>query len=557
MLATKNMSRCGVIAFLALAVFLSGCGPPGPRALLKGRKCLDRGNYPGAVEEFKRASALMSTNAQAWNYLGVAEQHAGHPADAALAYQRALSLDRDLVEAHYNLGCLWLEQNKPDVAKTEFTAYVLRRSKEPEGWAKLGVAQLRLRDITSAEKSFSTALAIDSKDAEALNGLGLAQMQRNRPRDAAQYFAAAVKARPDYGPALLNLATVARQYLHDNALALQNYRAYLALIPRQADWEQVNAIAGDLEPEATGAANPTRVNRPAVSSAQPAERKAPSVARTQPLPRSNAKSSEESSLPEVAETESPSTPSASPSVAAETPPRQSDERPGTLHEMNPLNWFRSTSPKPKAMTLPSANANGNQTKPAPIAPVQKRTTKPYHLVQPAPPPFPRYLYLSPSKPVTGDRRAAGRAFAQAQQFERDKRYQDAVDSYRVASQLDPSWFEAQYNCGVVAYRLKDFDLSRRSYEMALAIRPDSEDARYNFALVLKAGDYVPDAVNELKKILSAHPDDVRAHLALGNLYAQQLNDFMQARAQYLEVLRLDPGNPQAADIQFWLSANPP
>jgi Flp pilus assembly protein TadD len=68
---------------------------------------------------------------------------------------------------------------------------------------------------------------------------------------------------------------------------------------------------------------------------------------------------------------------------------------------------------------------------------------------------------------------------------------------------------------------------------------------------------VTDAVNELNKILASKPDDVRAHLALGNLYAQQLYDVPQARTQYLRVLQLDPANAQAADIQFWLSSNPP
>ena len=58
----------------------------------------------------------MATNAQAWNYLGVACQHAAQTDAAVAAYQRALTLDRDLMEAHYNLGCLWLEQNKPDAA---------------------------------------------------------------------------------------------------------------------------------------------------------------------------------------------------------------------------------------------------------------------------------------------------------------------------------------------------------------------------------------------------------------------------------------------------------
>ncbi len=555
MLATKNMSRSGVVGFLALAVFLAGCGPPGPRALLKGEKFLERGDYDGAVEALKTATTLMSTNAQAWNYLGVAYQYAGHPADAALAYQRALTLDRDLVEAHLNLGCLWLEQNKPDVAKVEFTAYVLRRSKEPEGWTKLGMAQLRLRDLAAAEKSFNTALSIDPAAAGALNGLGLAQMQRNRPREAARYFAAAKQAHPDYAPALLNLATVERQYLHDNAVALQNYRAYLALTPHPADWDQVNAIANDLGQQASGAPNPSPSNRQVVSNPP-----RPNEARTQssPVAGTQALSSRESE-PEDTRVQS------SPALAG-TSPEQPGAKPGVMHQLNPMNWFRSASPEPKATQLTSSNPVKNQVKPAPAPSANKPTvpptpvhtqSKPIRLVQPAPPAFPRYLYRSPSQPRPGNRPVAGRAFAQAQQFERDKQYLEALDSYLEAARQDPSWFEAQYNCGVMAYRLGDFDQSLPAYEMALAIRPDSADVRYNFALALKAAGYVTDAVNELLRILASNPDNVRAHLALGNLYAQQLNDWPQARAQYLKVLQLDPSNPQAADIQFWLSSNPP
>jgi hypothetical protein len=49
---------------------------------------------------------------------------------------------------------------------------------------------------------------------------------------------------------------------------------------------------------------------------------------------------------------------------------------------------------------------------------------------------------------------------------------------------------------------------------------------------------------------------VRAHLALANLCAQSLHDTAQARTHYLKVLELEPDNAQAADIRFWLSANP-
>ena len=122
--------------------------------------------------------------------------------------------------------------------------------------------------------------------------------------------------------------------------------------------------------------------------------------------------------------------------------------------------------------------------------------------------------------------------------------------------MDPAWFEAQYNAGVMAHRLHNYEAALASYETALALQPDSADARYNFALALKALGYVPDAAEELKKTLAANPNEARAHLALANLCAQQLHDPTLARRHYQKVLELDPKNAQAADIRFWLAANP-
>jgi tetratricopeptide (TPR) repeat protein len=183
--------------------------------------------------------------------------------------------------------------------------------------------------------------------------------------------------------------------------------------------------------------------------------------------------------------------------------------------------------------------------------------KPVHIIPSAPPTFPRYLYLSPSTPRRGDRVTAASAFNGARQFEQESRWADAMEWYRVATQSDPGWFEAQYNYGVIAYRQRNFPASLAAYEMALAIKPDSLDARYNFALALKAAGYELDAVNEMGKVAAANPTEVRAQLALGNLYAQQLHNTDRAREHYLKVLELDPRNAQANDIRFWLSANPP
>ncbi|HEU5396779.1 MAG TPA: tetratricopeptide repeat protein [Verrucomicrobiae bacterium] len=525
--ACLSRSPVAIRFFLALAlVFVAGCTPPGPRALLRGIKALNRGDYPAAVEQFQTAVKILPANAQAWNYLGVAEQHAGQFNDAVLAYQRALALNRDLVEAHYNLGCLYLEQNKIPDAKTEFTAYTLHRGNAPEGWVKLGSAQLRGGEIVSAEKSFSIALGLNTNNAAALNGLGLARIQRGRPRDAALFFAAAVQNHPDFAPAILNLATVNAQYLNDDRAALENYQRYLALTPRPADWQQVKAVADKLQ-ESLGAS--------AVAATPPS--RPPAVETAHPVP--------------VARTPSP--------VAHAAPPRNPPPSP------HPSNQFSSSSPvaseKPTVAQrlaarpqppLRAYNSSGEAIEnppdvvEVPSAPVKKTP----------PPVFPRYHYLSPRKPAPGNREAATASFARARQYEMGARWSEAADAYAQATKQDPSWFDAQYNLGVIAYRARRISESLAAYESALAINPDSSDARYNFALVLKAAGYPVDAVNELKRIVAANPNDVRAHLALGNLYAQQLQDKAQAREHYLKVMQIDPHNPQATDIGFWLANNP-
>lgn len=156
-----------------------------------------------------------------------------------------------------------------------------------------------------------------------------------------------------------------------------------------------------------------------------------------------------------------------------------------------------------------------------------------------------------------DRREAERAFAQGQQAYRANRLPEAAQAYRQATQADPSYFEAHYNLGLVTYESRSFRQSLTAWENALAIQPESADARYNFALALKAANYPVDAANQLKQVLVANANETRAHLVLGNLFAEQFNEPVQARAHYLKVLEQDPRHPQATAIRFWLVAHPP
>jgi tetratricopeptide (TPR) repeat protein len=585
--------------FLALALLFSGCTPAGPSALLKGKKYLDRGDAAAAVTEFKRATTLLATNANAWNYLGVALQRAGQPDDAMAAYQNAIKLDRDLVETHFNLGCLALEQNHADVAKAEFTAYTLRRPNDAAGWLKLGFAQLKANDVIAAERSFSSVLALKPNDAEAYNALGLASIQLRKSRDAAQFFGAALQSRADFAPALLNLATVNQQYLHDNKAALENYRSYLALSPRPANYDDVKAIVAGLEQSDVA----TTVMTPAVvkTSAPPTEPKpkTASAATQHPPPASRSEQTETAThvpprttsvtpaptqpvttIPEQTVQVQPETPivvAPKTNPPASRPPATTAVVSAPPHATNPpvapesievpmpddqprRGFFHRLFGTYRTNSVAKPNARGENLTPISAPTDTMADTKPAEekpaATKPAPAPsFPRYAYTAPAKPAAGDRHAAEGAFTKARLAEQDENWPDALQWYQSAADLDASWFEAQYNAGVIAHRLNNYTVALPRYEFALAIQPDSVDARYNFSLALKAAGYAPDAADELKKILAVNPEEVRAHLALANLCAQSLHDTAQARQHYQKVLELQPDNPQAGDIRFWLSAN--
>jgi tetratricopeptide (TPR) repeat protein len=598
--------RLNLLNVMVSLMLLAGCTPSGPRALLEGKRLIDDGQYPQAIVKLKAATTLLGgTNAVAWEYLGLAYHHAGAVSEAEWAYQRALTLNHDLSEVRFNLGCLWLEQNKLEAAKAEFTAYTLRRPNAAEGFLKLGTTQLRAREPSAAEKSFNEALRLSRQNPEALNGLGLAKLQRGRAAEAAQCFESALKQQPDYRPALLNLAIVSHQYLRDRQLALQKYREYLALKPVPANADALAATVRQLEQELNPPARHPATNAAAPSNASASLPKPPAtnVTRTASAP----KPEPATSIPKPAATNPPkpepaanmvkavatNVPKPAPAVAtappvtvevpkpaAEPVPKRVQEVPKAappvlaapaepsittssvpltaaapqvakrsfFERVNPLNLFRSGDKTPRRPIPLDTPRTGSAE--AELAATSTQAA------QPKGPPG-RYAYKSPPPPSPGNRPDAERSFAQGVQAYQAHRLPEAIQAYRLATREDASLFEAHYNLGLVATEAGNLSLALTSYEYALAIQPTSLDARYNFALVLKQANYLVDAVIELEKVLASYPNETRANLALGNLYAQQFGQPAKARRHYLKVLEVEPRHPQAGAIRYWLAANPP
>ena len=107
------LSCARTLALVAAAcLVLTGCGPPGLRALRKGDRLVQSGKYDEAIEALTQATNLLANEAlpvqaKARNLLGLAYHRGGNAARARACYEAALALDRNgAAEADYNLGCL-------------------------------------------------------------------------------------------------------------------------------------------------------------------------------------------------------------------------------------------------------------------------------------------------------------------------------------------------------------------------------------------------------------------------------------------------------------------
>jgi tetratricopeptide (TPR) repeat protein len=597
MVAIKNLRRKTALLLAVAALALQpGCAPPGPRALLGGDELLRKGKPLEAVEKLKRATELLPGDPRAWNLLGLAYHRSGQPALAVQAYRHALAKDQSNVVAvaHYNLGCLLLEQNRAAEAADELRSYTLTTN-SVGGLVKLASAQIRLRQFDAAERTITSALRLEPKNAEALNSLGVIHAHRNQ-RDAAQMrFTSALATNPKHSSALLNSALLAQQVPAMKPVALQRYREFLAVQPRGPQADTVKLLVRQLEAELAPAPvvavqNVTRTNSlPATnirSAAVVVTNQSPqivavksnavvAIAKTNqnvnvvtnkpPIPVilpvtvvavTNEAPAKIATAPAPAPRPSNTIVSPAtlppPAIRVTTPEVSSplvsnaseEKKPGLLARLNPFGGKtksttnetpRSVVLNPPAETLPDVER---------ARALERREA------------MARYNYLSPVPPAKGIRLNAERALQRALDAQRAGRKSEAQLQFENALTADPSYFDAQYNAALFAFQSGDLKRALAGWETALALEPDSINARYSFALTLKQANFPRDAAAELGKIVEGKPEDARAHLALGNLYAQSLNEPAKARAHYQKVLTLDPRSPQASAIRFWLAANP-
>ena len=140
-----------------------------------------------------------------FNISGACYSEIGPIESAINSFEKALALNPDYAEAHYNLGVAFQRTNQLDNAVECYEKSITLKHAYPTAHNNLGVIMLERSQLDSAVKSFEWAVAYSPEYAEAHNNLGSAFQELNQFDLAKEQFKKAVSINQDYALAFNNL----------------------------------------------------------------------------------------------------------------------------------------------------------------------------------------------------------------------------------------------------------------------------------------------------------------------------------------------------------------
>jgi protein O-mannosyl-transferase len=117
--------------------------------------------------------------------------------------------------------------------------------------------------------------------------------------------------------------------------------------------------------------------------------------------------------------------------------------------------------------------------------------------------------------------------------------QAAIDSYRMAIQILPTYELAMVNLGALLMAEGQTDDAIEQFTNAIAVNPDSINGRNNLAEALVSEGSLGDAMAQYQQVLRIQPENVDAINGIGVIFAEQ-HDWLPAITQFQIALKLDP-----------------
>ncbi|MEJ2719799.1 MAG: tetratricopeptide repeat protein [bacterium] len=127
-------------------------------------------------------------------------------------------------------------------------------------------------------------------------------------------------------------------------------------------------------------------------------------------------------------------------------------------------------------------------------------------------------------------------------------YVDAIQKFKEALEIEPSFIDAIYNLGVTYQKTDQYERAKDQFEDAVRLRP--EDPEYRFAL--GTCEYhlglFGDAARDFEKVMALDPSHAKALYSLAVCY-EKLGDRVKAIEAWRRYLELDSTSPWAVEAR--------
>ncbi|MFZ2960465.1 MAG: tetratricopeptide repeat protein [Candidatus Ozemobacteraceae bacterium] len=124
-----------------------------------------------------------------------------------------------------------------------------------------------------------------------------------------------------------------------------------------------------------------------------------------------------------------------------------------------------------------------------------------------------------------------------------QRYEQAIEFYQKAIDIDPRFHKALYNLGNTYYKLDQFEKAVHYWHEAIEVKPDFDHAHFNLGYHYYHKGFLREAANELQKAAQINPKTPDTHHYLG-LCFHQMNQLQKAIEEFRMAIQLAGDIPE-------------
>ena len=196
----------------------------------------NKGQIRTVIEECDRLTKEFPQSIMLWNLLGAAFNVQGKLEEAIAAYNEALLVKPDYVDAHNNIGAALAGQGNPEEAVAAFNKALLIKPDYAEAHYNIGTTLAGQGKLEEAIVAYNKALLIKPDYAEVHNNIGSALADQDKSEEAIAAYNKALLIKPDFAEAHNNMGNA----LKDQGKLEEAIAAYNKALLIKPDYAEVH-----------------------------------------------------------------------------------------------------------------------------------------------------------------------------------------------------------------------------------------------------------------------------------------------------------------------------